>query len=96
MARLVEGPVAQLEGVAQQHELLHALEALEQRVERGRVAEHVRLRAGAEMQVRDDEGPHGGRDGSPRHRPARGRWGPGSTAIGPTASPSVSAVSGTP
>jgi hypothetical protein len=62
--RLVERAVAQLERVAQQHELLDAVEALQQRIERGRVAQDIGLRAGAQVQVGDDEGPHGGTDGS--------------------------------
>jgi hypothetical protein len=51
--------VAQLEQVAQQHELLDAVHALQQGVERGRMAQDVRLGAGAQVEVRDDEGPHG-------------------------------------
>ena len=68
--RLAQRPVAQLEGVAEQDEPAGAVEAREQRFARGRAAQDVDAVARAEVQVGDDEGPHGPRQATVSAVPA--------------------------
>ena len=53
--RVARGPVAQLERVAEQHEAVDAVEALEQPREHRRAREDVERELRAEVQVGDDE-----------------------------------------
>ena len=51
-------PLGQLDDVAEQHEPLGALERAQQRLEGAGAAQDVALEARAEVEIRDDEGPH--------------------------------------
>jgi hypothetical protein len=64
--RVARRAVAQLQRVAEQHEPVDAVEALEQHRERLRSRQHVGARARAEMQVGDDERAQASTSSSPR------------------------------
>ena len=54
----VNGPIAELEDVAEQHQAIDALDRVGKGVERLGAREKVGFRGRAEVEVRDDRGPH--------------------------------------
>jgi hypothetical protein len=56
--RLHRSPFQKFDDVAEQHQPLDAVERVEQRLERLRVAQHIAPQAGAEMKIRHHEGAH--------------------------------------
>jgi hypothetical protein len=58
LERLGHRPVPQLEGVAEEDQPVRAVQLAQQRVARAGVAQHVSLRAAAQVQVGDDHRSH--------------------------------------
>ena len=88
--RLAQRPVAQLERVAEQHEAVDAVQALQQRAARGGPAQDVDAGARAEVEVGDDEGAHEtGQATLPR--PCPQPWTASSSRTSPACSPGRSA-----
>ena len=80
------GPVAQLERVAEQHEAVDAVQALQQRAARGGPAQDVDAGARAEVEVGDDEGAHETGQATLR-RPCPQPWTASSSRTSPACSP---------
>ena len=63
--RVVGACLEQLDDVAQQHEAVHAVQRVEQRLERGGPAQHGALQAISQVEIRDHERAHPGYVGHP-------------------------------